>query len=269
MGKFRSVLYAIFLLLPILISAILFKLPEKVKANLVFSPNEPSILRIYASQFVHYDSSHLISNMVIYLVFIVAAYILFNKYRQDETFWRAFAACMVLTPLVSSASWIIAGMIFTHLGNVGIYGYSAIASSAIGMFGSAIAVYLTLLGIERNFAFLAVLTFGLAFVPIVYGQAMLTSLLMTLCVLSLLYNPPHHINRQNICEAFIFLLLYQIGVQAMFPSVIFHGHAAVNIPSHYAGFSTGFLTTWALYNWKLESRKQGSAELSGKPWVSK
>ena len=79
MGKFRFVLCAIFLLSPVLISTILFKLPEEVKADLAFSPNNPSILRIYASQFVHYDASHFISNMVIYLVFIAAAYILFSN----------------------------------------------------------------------------------------------------------------------------------------------------------------------------------------------
>jgi len=230
---------AILLALPPALALLICTFPAESRSEFVFNPGNANLLRIYSSNYIHFNLSHCVSNIILYSLFTLAAYIVFRNCREESIFWKTFIACLLLVPLFSAISWMLVALAFPHLSKVNIYGFSAIASATIGIFGSGIAIYLSTLGIEKNFAFLAVLAFGLTVIPVIYGYTEIACLLLTLCLLSFLYRPTDRLTKREAVTIFVFFLLYQIGVQAMFPPVIFHGTDAVNLPAHYAGFSTG------------------------------
>ncbi|MFO7967490.1 MAG: hypothetical protein R6U44_07820 [Archaeoglobaceae archaeon] len=232
----------LWILIPAIISLLVFNIGNTIKKSVVFIPNSFNLYHLYASQFVHFDFQHLSSCLLIYVIFVLAAYMIFARSHHKPMFWKSYAVFLLLAPLIGSLSWVLASQVYSPLGNLQIYGFSTITSAAIGLFGFSIILYLKSLNAEKNSAFLAIFTFGVAFVPAIYGQLLPSALLFLLCILSFIFSTQNSVlEKRHLTIILVWLILYQIGVQTMFPPEIFYDKFAINIPSHYAGFSTGLI----------------------------
>ncbi|MFP4559127.1 MAG: hypothetical protein ACLFO6_06500 [Archaeoglobaceae archaeon] len=239
---YKNIPGLIWILIPAIIALTAFKIENPVKQSLSFIPGSFNLYHLYASHFVHFTFQHLSSSLMIYVVFVLAAYIIFIKTDHKSMFWRSYAIVLVLAPLVGSLSWVTASHIYPHLGRLQIYGFSTITSAAIGLFGFSIILYLRSLNAEKNSAFLAIFAFGVAFVPAIYGYFLPSALLFLLCILAFIFSTQNSLlDKRHLAIILVWLILYQIGVQTMFPPEIFYDGYAINIPSHYAGFSTGLI----------------------------
>lgn len=232
----------LWILIPAFISLLVFNVETTIRESLAFIPGSFNLFHLYASHFVHFTYQHLSSSLVIYAIFVLAAYIIFVKTDRKSVFWKSYAIVLVMAPLLGSLSWVLASHIYPQLGNLHIYGFSTITSAAIGLFGFGIILYLISLNAEKNSAFLAIFAFGVAFVPAIYGYFFPSALLFLLCLLSFIFSTQNSLlEKRHLAIILVWLILYQIGVQAMFPPEIFYDKFAINIPSHYAGFSTGLI----------------------------
>lgn len=247
----------LWLLIPALISLLVFNVESTVRESLAFIPGSFNLFHLYASHFVHFTFQHLSSSLVIYLIFVLAAYITFVKTDRKPMFWKSYAIVLVLAPLLGSLSWVLASQVYPPLGNLHIYGFSTITSAAIGLFGSSIILYLISLNAEKNSAFLAIFAFGVAFVPAIYGYFLPSALLFLLCILAFIFSTQNSfLEKKHLAIILVWLVLYQIGVQAMFPPEIFYDKFAINIPSHYAGFSTGLILPMLFSDPEKDSDKE-------------
>ncbi len=245
----------LWIFIPAIIALLVFNIESAIKKSLAFIPGSFNLYHLYASHFVHFTIQHLSSSLVIYFIFVLAAYIIFVKTDRKSFFWKSYLIILVMAPLLGSLSWILASHIYPQLGKLQIYGFSTITSAAIGLFGFGIILYLISLNAEKNSAFLAIFAFGVAFVPAIYGYFLPSALLFLLCILSFIFSTQNSLlEKRHLAIILIWLILYQIGVQAMFPPEIFYDKFAINIPSHYAGFSTGIILPMFFSNSKPDSK---------------
>lgn len=245
----------LWILIPAIIALLAFNIESAIKESLAFIPGSFNLYHLYASHFIHFTFQHLSSSLVIYVTFVLAAYVIFVKTNHKPMFWKSYVIVLVTAPLLGSLSWVLASQFYPPLGELHIYGFSTITSAAIGLFGSSIILYLWSLNAEKNSAFLAVFAFGVAFVPAIYGHFLPSALLFLLCMLSFIFSTQNSVlEKRHLTIILTWLILYQIGVQTMFPPEIFYDKFAINIPSHYAGFSTGLILPLFFSNPKTDSQ---------------
>lgn len=76
---------------------------DATRETLAFSHADPRLLAAWTSALVHHGEGHLLRNVLGYVVAVVPAYVVARHRDRRRTFWRTYAAILVLTPPVVSA----------------------------------------------------------------------------------------------------------------------------------------------------------------------
>ncbi len=96
--------------LPPALALLICTFPSENRLELVFTPDSINLLQIYSSNYTHFSPLHCLSNVTLYSLFILAAYIVFRSCREEGIFWISFVACLLLVPLISAISWMLVAL---------------------------------------------------------------------------------------------------------------------------------------------------------------
>jgi hypothetical protein len=107
---------------------LVFSLPDPVRERLVLVYAEPSPLTVYSAHFVHYAPSHLLSNLLLYLLVVPTAYLLAASGGHIRLFRRTFAVIVMAVPSLLSALNVLLGT-----PAVG-FGFSGVNMALFGLF---------------------------------------------------------------------------------------------------------------------------------------
>lgn len=233
-----------------------YALPPAIKWTLAFDYTEPTLLAAYASYFVHFSQSHLLGNLLGYLLVVPTAYVLSVASDQRHQFLVVFTVFLLAFPFALSGLNLAIPRSHTAVG------FSAIIMAFVGY------LPIGLLGVTEQ-RFSAPLTqrqshwvffFGLALVgylgaPGVLGRALaaaavLAGVLFLLPVLEEFDQPRWAGIRAMLArEGDAELLLLGGVVFVAYPFVAFPSDATVsgglvNLYAHALGFCLGYITTY-------------------------
>jgi hypothetical protein len=170
LGRLQRVAHLLDLLalavVPLVLAAV-FTLPAPLRQSFVFEYADPSVVTAYAAPFVHIDASHLLVNLVGYVLVVPLAYALSVASGQRRRFWIVFVTfVLVFPPLLSYLNLAVPRP------TVGI-GFSGVILAFVGYLPIAIADY-----VEEHFGIgpremVAPMTFflGLALIAILSVQS--------------------------------------------------------------------------------------------------
>lgn len=281
----RIKLILIFLLPIYIICSILYFLPSEKQKLFILVPSDPNIFSMYFSHFLHTDSSHLLSNLLVYTLVIILLILLIEK--DLRIFYKISLLIFFMLPFILSLVSII---YFNFIGRpfYNIIGLSGIVSAYLGYFLVSFSKYLlSNYGYSRNVEKLNLITFSmfLLLINVIVWIVFFTPFYMSTDYLVLMFSLSlfsflllyffigkelvniiknlyfsffSHLDKQKnlrhliiylfgVFNLFIILLL----VVFSFPSLITFAHndkGFTNILSHYVGYVFGFLISFLTIN---------------------
>lgn len=250
-----------------LLIAIYLLVPESLRAELVFTYGEPSLVSAWTAAAVHSSWSHVVSNVAWYAVVVGSMYALLAKRGRQRTFWLATASCVVVTPPVTKLVdyWVLLLQWEVVAGITTASGFSGVVSAFGGM------LYVILLGTVTEWyghtagvavtgtvtvAPLAVLSVTSDVLPEVAGIALgvMSAILIVIGAIhgDLVQRIQHIWVRDR--DAGVLVGVGWVVVVALI-SVLFQielngSGRFVNVVAHGTGFVTGMLVTLGVVSWQ-------------------
>lgn len=89
-----------------LVLVLLFFLPSSVKEQFILHKDYMNLIDLLGNHFVHENISHLLFNMVGYLLVSIPLFLLVLKFGNVKTFYKLFVLNLTLVPIVVSLVWI-------------------------------------------------------------------------------------------------------------------------------------------------------------------
>lgn len=243
-----SVDLILILSVPLLLTIVLI-LPQSIQEILFLDYGKPDSFSLWGSSFVHRDFTHFRNNLVSYVVTIIPVYLFFAVANERRSFRFTFLGFLILLPPVIG------------LFNIAIIdqgsgaGFSGIASALFGFLPVSMLIFLQR-KVSRNINpvhgiplfLIAAGMIAVIYELIVFGTAViLISLIFTTIYV---YEIGFQEFRNSIVElsslkgyfelVFVATVLFLLSPFLLFPEEVVQNGSAVNIYSHYAGFTLGF-----------------------------
>lgn len=254
----RRVRYGDLLLLAVvpLVLLVAYSLPLSTRATLALAYDDPTVLAVYGSHYVHLTRWHLLGNLAGYLLVVPTAYVLSVGANRRRQFFVVFAAFVIAVPLALSAL----NLLFARP-RIGV-GFSGILLAFVGYLPVA------LLGVADQRLGLPVdrlrsqwlFFLGLAIIAYVSGPQLLGAAIAAAAILaSVLFLLPivddwnathydrlrHALGRAGTVELLLVGALVFVGyLFVAFPGEVTRDGALVNVYSHVLGYSLGYVTTY-------------------------
>ena len=247
-------LHLALIILPITLCILFYIAPIPDKTKLQFSFENPNPLLIYIPPLIHINQTHLVGNMISYLVLIHANIILFALTKENQRLIRYAAATFIALPIVYALLWNIFTYTFynTYFGSVGFSSMVA-AFAAIQISYSTLA-YMKATTIEYNQSnlFLATLILVAGIILGAYYKPEPLYIVAGVCMAMLfLYYVREPLS--SICRYYVrlrspefivvteVLLLGVLFVILGFPGNFVVGDGVINILGHWVGLLWGLL----------------------------
>ena len=251
--------YVLFFILIPSILILVYLLP--IKQYFILNPSSPTPISIFFSNYTHSEFSHLINNLISYLIVI---FLLFNIEINKKMFLKVSLLNFLLVPALSSL------FIIYFLSKVPpVQGFSAVVSAFMGYLLYSIYTHLKTVYYEKlNNSFLWLLLM-INFVIWSIFNKIEFSIFLILITLFLAY-----INREPIKEIltqiksrwnklisqkflerfynitiFIFTILFVFSLWSLIPSRIIFGSSLINTPTHYLGYCFGVFIPVLIERW--------------------
>lgn len=263
---FAGVIY--FGIIPLILTVI-FLLSDSLKDVLLLYPNNPTLLSILGSNYLHTTFPHFISNLIIYLV-VMAFIFSFDKVTNKKMLLINIPLLFIVLPIVSS---ILTILIFPDLGsNIPHQGFSAIVAGVFGYLAYSTLNYISKhyeVKFEKGILQLMwlILYINLAIISLVYGYYLVILLVSALVLLSI-YNTRKDIKEikalllklKKPARVTVFTGLYLclfVGMVGLFPESLKNSNNLVNILAHYVGYIFGFMVPALISIYVIEKKKIG------------
>lgn len=242
-------------LIPLFLGAV-FTLPDVTKEALALAYADPTLVTAYANHFVHFEMSHLLVNVVGYLLVVPTAYVLSVIGARRRQFFVVFLAFVIGLPLALSALNLIFARPGVGLGFSGILmafvGYLPVA--ILGVADQRLRIPVGRLRSQWLF-FLGLGVISLVSGPppfnwAIAGAAGLAGVLFLLPVVddweAADYRRLRHaLSRTRNIEVLLIGLVVFVGyLFVAFPGDTTGDGTIVNIYSHLLGYSLGYVTTY-------------------------
>jgi hypothetical protein len=241
-----------------------YLLPESIQREFVFDYGSPTLLTAYTAPFVHFSVSHLLGNLVVFVLVSGTIYGLSIQADRRRVFFTFGATLLIAFPVALSA-------LNLAVPREGItYGFSGMNMALVGFLPVVIATY-----VERRLEHFVdgVLLLVAFFISV--GYVAVIALPWTA------YSAAIAIAATALAVGFIFqyvvsirdclepiqtlvewcggaktLIVVGIGVWGVllwmgFPEAVADGGAVINIYVHFLGYALGFITAYLAYEWQL------------------
>jgi len=252
-----------FLLIPSLLISI-FIFSDSLNQILSLYTNNPTILSIIGSNYLHADIPHLASNLFAY--FLVVPFIFYFDYKTNRKMLTAnLLLLFVLLPVVNSLVNIISFAEYDI--NLPMKGFSAIAAGFFGYLAYSLLHFIReqyKVKFKRSIFQLMwlILFINLALISLIYGYLIVAIVIGVLIVLNV-YNTTDDFkeilnllsrldffNRPILLGGFLFSMLFVVF--GLFPVNLQQGTSLVNIYAHYVGYIFGFFVPAIISEYLLE-----------------
>lgn len=257
--RVRSRDLAVILSVPVIL-LVVFGLPQPLKERLVLAYTEPTLVTAFTAHFVHFGTTHLVSNLLAYVFLIPLVYLLSVFSRRRTNFHIAFVTFLIVFPLVISGLNVV--LVRPRIG----FGFSAINMAFFGFLPLALVGYLEVQfngEFDRDHSpllfFVGAAMISLLAVPmspvniIVAIVAVLVGALYLRSLLSDLPDPTlgrlrKAMNRSGYFESVIAgLYLFVAFPFAAFPADPVGNGAILNLYSHLLGYCLGYIVPYITF----------------------
>ena len=248
LNKMRKLLDFLIVVLPAIACLLVYFSDESLKMNLTLIPAKSTIVTMYTTNFVHYTLGHLIGNLVGYLIFSLLSLIIYHRYRR--IFEVSFITILLIVPVASSlfSEMVLPPPAKTKL----LYGFSAVSSAVIGLFGFGIVLYMSS-GDRRDvmysYLFLALMSAGA--VALTYGAVHIVVAFIPLALSLLALTARRHRDNpersKKYFKALPLLAFYLLGMGSIFPEQLVLSHSFVNIVGHWTGLALGVIIPYFVW----------------------
>lgn len=244
--------------LPVIACILIYFLDEGLKRALTLIPSELTIFTMYTTNFVHYSLGHLTGNLVIYLVFSLLSIVFYYRLGYRRIFEASLIIILLIVPVTSS---LFSATVLPSSANIKpLYGFSAVSSAVIGLFGFGIVLYMSL-GEKTDviclYLFLVLTSLGLAVLTYDFVHFGIVSILLALILLAL--TARRHRNNsertKRYYKALLLLSVYLFSMVSIFPEQLIVGHSFVNIVGHWVGLLFGITIPYFVWMIDEMSRK--------------
>ena len=243
-----------FILIPLLI-VILFLFPDALKNSLILHPENPTILSIFFSNYIHKSLTHFSNNMLSYLVIIVPIFI-FNLLINRGRFYKAMLLIFILLPIISSVLIII--LFFILYGFKGdFFGFSAVVASLFGFLPYSLLSFLRdfyKIKFDRFWILLvSIFLVNASIISTIYGGYILLLIIIPWIIVFLYLSLGDIKNMAEFmgellrkkkfakCMFLMCCILFCFfSIISFFPQRLITNNILVNIFSHYVGYAFGF-----------------------------
>jgi len=236
-----------------------FQLPQETRWELAFTYSDPTLLTAFTANYVHITRSHLLSNLVGYLLLVVVAYLLALSNSNQMRLYTTLGVILFVFPVLLSYLNLAVPRPGTG------FGFSGLNMALFGFVLVEFAAYLetyftTNFGVENSPSFFFIV---MAFVALPYadmrGGFGIIAISMALAVIYsaaclVSYRPTVATIRKSIDKQGYFELLVVVAilcpafVAMAFPQNPVMKSTIVNLYAHLIGFCLGFIT---VYSWVL------------------
>lgn len=237
---------------------VVFALPAELRRSLALEYGDPTLLTAYTSHFVHLSASHLLMNVVGYVLIVPFTYLVATAGRRRRQFWVVFTVFLVALPFALSGF----NLIFLQGTTVTGVGFSGVVMAFLGylpvtltnLLGREFEVSVT--GLQSSWLFFAgVGVIAYVATPGSYGVALAAAALLS----GLLFLLPvvERVRAEGVTRRFTFgrvgtaeflaagLVVYFTYPLVAFPQDVTAHGGRINTYSHALGFCLGYLTTYA------------------------
>ena len=236
-------------------------LPVSVRRSLAFEYAEPTVLTAYTAPFVHFSLSHLVGNL---LVFLLTIGVIHHLGRRDGTPW------ILLGALVVVLSAFPATLSFLNLAiprNGVTYGFSGVNMAFVGFLPIAIVQFIER-RLRRSVDTTLLLASFFGSIALVTGSAVprspiSISVLIAAATLTMVFGSWFVVGERRRTPRSRWLpvisdpsLLIGLGtwtavLSVAFPSVAVSDGSVVNVYVHFVGYALGFTTAYLGHEWGL------------------
>lgn len=234
---------------------VVFALPVAQRRALALDYGAPTLLAAYANHFVHLSTTHLLANLVGYVVVVSAAYLLSVASGRRRQFLVVFAGFVLGLPFALS------GLNFAFARSSLAVGFSGINMALVGYLAFALGDYIGAwldLPVDRRRSrwlfFLGLALVALLSAPTAFGvplavAAALSAILCLVPVLEDLREAPRSGASAAGRAGTLEIGGLGLAVFGIFPFAAFPGNASVaagtvNLYSHLLGFCLGYVATY-------------------------
>jgi len=236
--------------LPALVCCIVYFSDVQFKEALTLIPANYTILTIYTTNFVHYTQNHLVGNLATYLAFALPTLLIYSKLNYRNVFRISLLLILLIVPVASSIYSMLTLPQPAQLKPA--YGFSAVSSAVMGLFGFGIALSITFERKELLYSYLF-LVFLVTYVFFaVYNKLILAMAFLVLAIIPFTVIARKHRNdsekRKRIVVAYLLLIPYLLSFGIIFPDRLVNEGNFVNIFSHIAGLIFGILLPFLILN---------------------
>lgn len=260
--------FVYFVVVPFVLG-IVFLFSDLLKGPLVLYPDAPTVLSMLGSNFFHTDLSHLLSNLIMYLVLMVCVFT-FDALTNRKMLYVNMLLLFVVLPLVASCANVL-GLSFIGV-NLACYGFSAVVAGLFGYLAFSLLHYIKdYHGVVFQRSIFQLLWFilyiNLALISVIYGFYLGAVVLGVLIGLSFYYTYKDlgkifqlgKTVRSRVHRVLILLSLFfciSTVAQALFPEQVVVDGMVVNILAHYVGYMVGFFVPAVVSVYVIEGEKK-------------
>lgn len=247
---------------------IVFLFSNLLKESLALYPDAPTVLSMLGSNFLHTDLSHLLSNLVMYLMLMVFVFS-FDALTNQKMLFVNMLLLFVVLPFVASFANIV-GFLFIGL-NQPCFGFSAVVAGLFGYLAFSLLHYIRdYHGVVFHRSIFQLLWFilyiNLALIAVIYGFYLGAVVIGVLIGLSFYYTYADLLKifqlgktlQSRFHRVLIVLGLFfclSTVTQALFPEQVVVDGMVVNILAHYVGYMVGFFVPAVVSVFVIERKK--------------
>jgi large-conductance mechanosensitive channel len=257
-----------------LILLLVFFLPNSIRETLILHRDYSNIYDIFATHFVHEEFSHLISNVITYIIVALILYSLLLALHEKRLFYELFFANCLLIPFFISLIWTPFNK-FIWVGVMRSFGFSGIVSSFVG---AVIYAYVLFLHEKFKVNSLYALYSSISFVALLFGLFYITFTASTVAIISFVliyfvwyaYKMIKSIDQKAKMELIqkskkpilvkilpfdLYLLIFLFSL-SLFPIQFVQENTAINFLIHYEGFIMGIAVSFMIHLIDLRKQKR-------------
>jgi hypothetical protein len=266
-----------FVFIPIVLISI-FLLPNTVKDIFILLPSSPTAISVFFSNYTHSDFSHLINNLIGYIIII---FLLFHLETNKRIFYINSFLIFIALPIISSL------LIMYLIPNIPpVQGFSAIVSGFVGYliystynfvknvykipFNYSLIFLLLMINflifsILNSMTYLILITIATSIFLILKNRKNFKELFKKIITNYKSLSNKRYLERVYEICIFVLTIFFISSLVTLIPSNIREGNTIVNIFSHYVGYIFGLFTPLFLdglksVSIKIERKRHASEE---------
>jgi len=250
LNEMHKLLDFLIVVLPAIACLLVYFSDESLKKTLTLIPSESTIVTIYTTNFVHYTLDHLMGNLASYLIFSFLSLIIYHRLGYRRIFELSLIIILLIVPVASSLFSEVAIPSSTKINSV--YGFSAMSSAILGLFGFGIVLYMPLgeeTDIKYYYLFLMLISAGA--VAITYKAVYLAVAFISSAIALLAFTARKHRDNpervKRFFKALLLLATYLFSLGFVFPERLISCHGIVNIVGHWVGLALGIIIPYLVW----------------------